>query len=146
MSNKINKLIYSLIAIASVGVIDATYLTVKHYKGSIDCSIISGCQEVLNSSYSEIMGIPLALLGVFYYISVIFLALLYIDTKKEKILKLLKYYPIFGFVFSMWLVYLQIFEIGAICQYCMLSALSSTTLFVVALFIKNKTTETIKNE
>lgn len=138
MSNKINKIIFSLIAIASIGMIDAVYLTVKHYEGSIDCSIISGCQEVLGSSYSEFMGIPLALMGVAYYLSIIFLSLLFIDSENKYALLGLKYIPSFGFLFSLWLVYLQIFVIGSICQYCMLSALSSTVLFVISLSLIKK--------
>jgi len=138
MSTKINKIIFVLIAIAVLGMIDAVFLTVKHYSGAIDCSVISGCQEVLNSDYSEIMGIPLALMGTAYYLLVIFLSLFFIDTRNKYALMGLKYIPSFGFLFSLWLVYLQFFVIGSICQYCMLSALSSTILFILSLTLIKK--------
>lgn len=134
----LNKIIYSSIGVAVIGLIDAIYLTVKHYEGAISCSVISGCQEVLTSPYSEIMGIPLALMGSAYYLFIIITSLFYIDTKNKWSLLAIKYMPSFGFVFSLWLVYLQIFEIGSICQYCMLSALTSTTLFVLSIFVIKK--------
>lgn len=134
-----NKIIYTIIAVAGVGLADSTFLTVKHYQGSINCSVISGCQEVLNSSYSEIMGIPLALMGAAYYLFIILVSLFYIDTSHKLALNILKYLPSFGFIFSMWLVYLQIFEIGSICQYCMLSALGSTIIFAMSLLLIKKT-------
>lgn len=135
----LNKIFYTLLIIATFGLIDAVYLTVKHYEGAINCSIISGCQEVLTSSYSEIMGIPLALMGSAYYLFLILVTLFYIDAKNKWALLILKYLPGFGFAFSLWLVYLQLFVIGSICQYCMLSAISSTILFILSLFLIKKT-------
>lgn len=137
-SKIINKLTYSFIAIGLIGFIDAVFLTVKHYQGAIGCSLISGCQAVLNSPYSTILGIPVALMGVAYYLSIIILALLYVDIKKNIILKILSYWPITGFIFSIWLVYLQIFVIEAICQYCMLSALTSIIIFILGMILLKK--------
>ena len=137
-SKTINKLIYSFIGVGLIGFIDAVFLTVKHYQGTIGCSVISGCQSVLDSSYSTVFGVPVALMGVAYYLSIIIIALLYIDIDKKIILKILSYFPITGFVFSIWLVYLQFFVINAICQYCMLSALTSITIFILAMVLLKK--------
>ena len=137
-SKTINKLIYSFIGVGLIGFIDAVFLTVKHFQGTIGCSVISGCQAVLDSSYSTILGIPVALLGAAYYLTIIIIALLYIDIKKDIILKILSYFPITGFVFSLWLVYLQFFVINAVCQYCMLSALTSITIFILAMVLLKK--------
>ena len=85
-SKTINKLIYSFIGVGLIGFIDAVFLTVKHYQGTIGCSVISGCQSVLDSSYSTVFGVPVALMGVAYYLSIIIIALLYIDIDKKLIL------------------------------------------------------------
>lgn len=134
---KFNKLIITFIAVALIGFIDAVYLTTSHYTGHISCSVVSGCQEVLASSYSEIFGIPLALLGALYYLFIIIMSILYIDHSNKWSKLALSYIPSFGFLFSLYLVYLMFFVIDALCQYCLLSAGTSTTLFILSLiFIK----------
>lgn len=139
-TNWSNKLIYTFGLIALGGFLDAVYLTAAHYTQSINCSVISGCQEVLTSSYSEIFGIPLALLGALYYLFLIINTLLYIDHKNKWSKKIISYLPTFGFLFSLYLIYLMLFQIQALCQYCLLSALSSTILFILSLTLikKNK--------
>ncbi|MBT7229003.1 vitamin K epoxide reductase family protein [Candidatus Parcubacteria bacterium] len=135
-----NKLVYSFIVVALVGLLDAVFLTVKHYTGDISCSLITGCQEVLSSSYSVIFGIPTALLGAGYYIVILLAALIYAEQKKGLMLKVLSYLPTLGFLFSLWLIYLMMFVIEALCQYCLLSAMTSTLLFIFSLILikKNK--------
>ncbi|MBT4850144.1 vitamin K epoxide reductase family protein [Candidatus Parcubacteria bacterium] len=140
ISSKLNKLVYSFIVVALVGLLDAVFLTVKHYTGDISCSLITGCQEVLSSSYSVIFGIPTALLGAGYYIVILLAALIYAEQKKGLMLKVLSYLPTLGFLFSLWLIYLMMFVIEALCQYCLLSAMTSTLLFIFSLILikKNK--------
>jgi len=131
-----NWLIWSLIAVAFIGFLDATYLTAVHYRGAdLGCTDWGSCNEVTTSKYSEIFGIPLALLGALYYLGVFILSLIHFDTKKLLPLKLIPFATAFGFLFSLGLVYLQLFVIHAICLYCMFSALTSTTLFILSLFI-----------
>lgn len=139
-SPKFNKLIYTFIGISLIGFVDAIYLTTSHYTGHITCSVIGGCQEVLVSQYSTILGVPVAALGIAYYLFILINCLLYIDSKKSLFLKVLTYLPTIGFIFSLYLVYLQLFVIHAICQYCMLSAGTSTVLFILSIILikKNK--------
>ena len=127
-------LVLSFIIIAFIGFLDASYLTVKHYTGaSITCTLTDGCDEVTNSKYSQLFNIPVALLGMLYYLSVLILSLLYFDTKNPKLGKLILPLTCAGLLASAWFVYAQIFLIKAICQYCMVSALTSTTLFILGL-------------
>ena len=134
-SQKYNKLIYIFTAISLLGFLDAIYLTTSHYTGHITCSVISGCQEVLVSQYSEIFGIPLALLGAAYYLFILINSLLYIDNQNKYSKLVLSYIPIFGFLFSIYLIYLMFFVIEALCQYCLLSAGSSTLLFLFSMLL-----------
>ena len=128
-----NKLILSFTAVALIGFLDALYLSVSHYTGHISCSVVSGCQEVLVSQYSEIFAIPLAILGALYYLFIIVNSLIYIDSQNKWSKLILSYLPIFGFLFSLYLVYLMFFVINALCQYCLLSASTSTILFILSL-------------
>ena len=132
------KLIYTFAGVSLVGFLDAVYLSTAHYTGTINCSVISGCQEVLVSQYATILGIPIAVLGAGYYVFILFNSLLYIDRQPKLSLKILKYLPSIGFLFSLYLIYLMFFVINAICQYCLLSALTSTLLFILSIILCKK--------
>jgi uncharacterized membrane protein len=142
---KINKPItYSFLIVSLAGFLDAIFLTTKYYVGTINCSAISGCQEVLGSTYSDIFGIPIALLGAAYYLLILFAALGYLKYHNKLAANILGLFPMIGLLFSLWLVYLQLFVIKYICIYCMGSALASTILFVLSIFIwKNKTNKEV---
>ncbi|MCB9803033.1 vitamin K epoxide reductase family protein [Candidatus Nomurabacteria bacterium] len=139
-SSKINfSLLLAFALTATVGFLDSVYLTTKYFVGTINCSVLSGCQQVLDSKYSAIFNIPIASLGVLYYLSIIFAVLLYFKYQHKLTSLYLKFIPSLGFVFTLWLVYLQIWVIKAICIYCMLSATSSTIIFIFSLLLfKNK--------
>lgn len=129
-------LIWTIIIISLVGILDSTYLTVGHYTGeSVLCPINSACDDVLTSEYSAILGIPLALLGVIFYFSVFVSSVLYLDTRKEKIFKLIILLSVIGFLSSLYFVYLQLFVIGVICFYCMISAIGSTIIFLLSFYV-----------
>ncbi len=129
---------YLFILIALIGLVDSVFLTSQYLAGSIHCSIISGCQDVLNSQYSHIGPMPTSVFGVGYYLTIILVSLIFIKYKNILAKKYLQIVPALAFVFSLWLTYLQIFVIGALCQYCLLSALTSTILFVLSLFLLKK--------
>lgn len=132
-SNKtpLKGLLIAIALVALLGFLDATYLTIKHVQNATpNCSILAGCDIVTTSEYSEILGIPVALLGSLYYGSILGLLVAYIDTKKKIFLRLLAHLTIAGLLASVWFVYLQLVVIKAICLYCMGSAASSTLLFI----------------
>ena len=130
----------ALIILGFLGFLDASYLTVSHYSNvELSCNITNGCAEVTNSKYSVFMGIPLALMGVFYYLTILLTSLYYFDSKNSKVLKIYLPLTTTGFLFSLYLVFLQIWVIEAICQYCMFSAMNSTLLFGLSLgFLRPK--------
>jgi uncharacterized membrane protein len=130
------RLIFGLLALAPIGFLDSAYLTIEHYfNRTPPCSLISGCEIVTTSKYSVIFGVPTALMGALYYMAIILALVLYLDLKRDWIIKWTARFTAVGFIFSLWLVYLQLFVIKAICQYCMLSALSSTGLFVLGVLV-----------
>ncbi len=125
----------TLLITPGFGFIDATYLTTQHYLGSpVACSILKGCEQVTTSAYSSIGGIPVALLGSIYYLTVIILAVCFLDSKKDYFLDIIAKISPFGFLASLYFVYLQIFIIKAICIYCMGSAITSTLIFILGMF------------
>jgi uncharacterized membrane protein len=125
-------LIYGIVALVSlVGLADSIYLTVEHLSGrSVRCTL-SGCSEVLSSSYATVRGYPLAGLGALAYFAVFSLATLAAFGYKG-MGKLLLLLVSAMFLTTLWLLYLQAFVIHHFCQFCLLSALVTTTLLVLA--------------
>ncbi len=140
MQSKIpNWLLATFIAVALIGFSDSSFLLAKRLSGGpIPCFITTGCDTVSLSSYSTLWGIPLAGWGVAFYLGIGFLTLLYWDTKKEYLLKLIFTGTFIGFVMSAYFMYLQKFVIGAFCVYCIGSAITSTTLFALSLISRKK--------
>ncbi len=125
-----------LAAVSLFGFLDATYLTIEHYRGVVPpCSIVAGCEAVTTSSYSLFLTIPVALLGALYYLAVLFLTIAYLDTKKPHFIKVAASITPVGFLVSLYFIYLQAFVIKAWCLYCLGSALSSTILFILGILI-----------
>ena len=128
------KKLYAVAALLALfGIADALYLTIEHVTGqSVRCTIISGCSAVLSSPYAVVAGIPLAAVGGAAYFTVFSLAILAIFGYRVAGKLLL---PMVGamFLVTLWLIYLQAFVIREFCQYCLLSALITTALLVVAL-------------
>ena len=133
---------FSFAIISFLGFLDATYITARHYLGlPLPCSLIKGCEKVTTSQYATIGGIPVALLGALYYFAILILTLVYIDIRKQGILNFVARLTLLGFIASFWFVYLQLFVIGAICLYCIFSAVDSTLLFIFGIYVlklKNK--------
>ncbi len=123
--------------LALAGFADSTYLTAKHFLGTpVPCSILEGCETVLTSSYAVIAGIPVALFGSLFYGSIFLLAMMYLYRKKEDLLRIIALLTIFGFLATLWFVFVQLFILHAICLYCMFSAATSTALFGLGIYIR----------
>lgn len=130
---------FTILGVSIIGFFDAAYLTIQHYtQFTLPCTITHGCDLVTKSEYSQIMGVPVALLGALYYLAIFLAAYIIIETKKTEYLRFIAIATTFGFLFSAWFVYLQLFVINAICQYCMLSAITSTTMFVASIVYFSK--------
>jgi uncharacterized membrane protein len=122
----------TLLSIALIGFADAAFLTAEHFAGEIPPCTTGGCEQVLTSKYAEIAGIPLALAGAVYYLTIAILAFVRIENGSEKALRYAVYMTAIGFLVSLWLFYLQAFVILSYCQYCLVSGATSLLLFVVS--------------
>lgn len=120
--------------VALVGLVDASYLTIEHLSGrNVRCMIVSGCDEVLQSSYATIAGhVPVASLGALAYFVVFSLSTLAIFGYAGA-RRLVPVVVALMFLATVWFVYLQAFVIRAYCVYCLLSAAVTTTLALLTL-------------
>lgn len=126
------------------GFLDATYLTARHYSGAaLQCGLVTGCEEVTTSRYATLFGIPIALPGSLYYLALFFLTLAWFDGRSGWPMKVLPSLTVAGFGVSLYLVYLQLWVLEAICQYCMLSAALCTVLFISGMVLYRLTRQDV---
>jgi len=124
----------SLFLLTFLGVLDSAYLTWDHFSPSnAYCGVgfFSTCNRVLSSSYSEIVGVPLALIGLIHYISLFLFLFLSVRSRKRVWRYLVIWESFVGFVASLYFVFLMIFVIHAGCLYCFGSAVISFLIFVI---------------
>lgn len=137
-----NKWKKAILALASIGLLDAGYLTYSHYRAEIlrcfGVTVVNACQVVTESIYSTILGVPVALIGLCFYLFVFIITLLSFKDKYNFLLNLILPVSALAMLTSLRFVYLQISVIGYICYYCMLSATLSLTLFIISAIIYKK--------
>lgn len=119
---------------ALVGVLDSIYLTILKFSDNKSLCIqgIGDCWSVNTSIYSEIGGIPIALLGLVAYAAI--LLLLWAEQRSHLIQQYADYIlfgvTLIGVIYSAYLTYLEIAVIKAICPFCVVSAVAMLILFI----------------
>lgn len=117
-----NWLYVAAAALALVGLVDSIYLTIQHLNGQgVQCTVTTGCEEVLTSAYATIGSYPLAAFGAAAYFAAFSLATLAVFHYASA-RKLLFYLVIIMLLVSLFLIYVQAFVLGKWCQFCLLSA------------------------
>ena len=130
------KAIWVLLVASLFGFADAAYLAAKFFLGETPkCFLVSGCDVVTTSAYATIARVPIALLGAIFYLSIFILSVAYLDRRAHRVITILFIFSVPAFLFTLYLVYLQLFVLNAICIYCMFSALTTTTIFITSLYL-----------
>jgi uncharacterized membrane protein len=96
------------------------------------CLVGHKCDEVVFSDYSKFFGINLEIMGFVYYLGTALLYLTYLlkpDLITEFIMFTALGVTFGGFLFSIYLTYIQIFKLKSLCSWCLTSALMSTLIF-----------------
>jgi uncharacterized membrane protein len=115
--------------LAAFGIGVAAYIAIAEADGGAPACLAGsgGCETVAASSHSELAGVSVALIGVFGYALLLATALLRGDGARMSGFGL----GLAGFGYTVYLTYLELFVIDAICQWCVVSALVMTALFAV---------------
>lgn len=127
-------MLVALVALA--GVFVSAYLTLFKlgHIGSLVCAVGS-CETVQSSRWSMLLGLPVAAWGVMFYVVVLAVALAGLGARladSRRVSQLLVLITGTGVLFSVWLTYLELFVIDAICMWCVVSAVLTVVLFVLA--------------
>lgn len=123
------------IALTIIGLLVSIYMSIYKFTNNESmCIGSSGCSEVNASRYSEINGIPVALLGVVGYAAI--LALLFIEQRpgfiQENGSLLFFGISLIGFLFTLYLIYLEIALIKAYCPFCLASQAVMIVIFIIS--------------
>jgi uncharacterized membrane protein len=111
----------AIAGLALVGLAISAYLTWVHYTGIEPvCTGVSDCERVQSSDYAELVGVPVAVIGVVGYAAI--LASLRMRVEVTALLAYL------GLAFSAYLTWAEVFRIEAICQWCVASAIVSLAI------------------
>lgn len=133
-----NRLIYAFFGVAVLGWTASAILTAIHFwvLPIPEGVPTRGPMAVMMSDYSYVGPIPLATIGAVYYIGMMAASAMWLFTKSELLEKLLLPVTAIGVALSAVFVYLQLFVIGEICPFCMVSAAATTLLFIIELTVK----------
>jgi uncharacterized membrane protein len=126
-----------IVILALLGFGVSLYLAFAHYLGyAVPCNATHGCEAVLNSKYSVLFGLPLAVWGVGYFTAVIVSALLANSYLLWR--KILTAVLGLGSLAALVFISLQFFVIKQICQYCLTTDLLSILLFILDINIEHR--------
>ncbi len=128
----------AVIALSVLGIILSAYLTYLHFTEgqAAFCSEGSECDQVRQSDFAAMLGIPVALFGILGYALIIVFTLISISRKRRWLF--LYILALGGVTFSAYLTYVELFVIKAICKYCVVLALIMTAIFLILLFGKHE--------
>src|SRR6202050_1759831 len=116
----------TLIGFTLAGLGIASYLTFIHYSGiKVICTAGESCTKVETSVYSELAGVPVALLGLLGYSAILGLLL---APEHETTRFAMTALTLVGFAFSAYLTYRELYSIHAICEWCASSAAILTVM------------------
>lgn len=131
----LTRMAIALLALA--GLLISTYLTM--YKtgmlGEIQCTI-GGCEKVQSSRWATFLGLPVSAWGLGAYLTLLVVALLGVQPRfaRERWVALALFgVSAVGVAFSAYLTYLEAFVIHAWCQWCVISAILITLIFLLSL-------------
>ena len=125
-----------MLVLTVVGLLVAVYMTIYKWTNNNSMCLGSGdCSTVNASPYSEIYGIPVALVGVGGYAAILLLLLM--DSRNNFVRQngtlLIFGLSLTGFIFTVYLVYIEFAVLDAICPFCLTSQIVMTIIFILSI-------------
>jgi uncharacterized membrane protein len=123
------------VALAALGLLVSIYMTIYKVTSNNSMCLGSGdCSTVNASKYSEVNGIPVALIGVLGYAAI--LAVHYFENRnrffKQNGTLIIFGMALTGFLFTLWLIYVEVAILKALCPFCVTSQTAMTLIFIIA--------------
>jgi uncharacterized membrane protein len=126
-----------VLCIAGLGV--ATYLTIEHFNTSLQLACPDtgriNCQKVTTSEYSHVLGIPVAVLGLVYFVVALPLFSPQAWHSPSAVIRLARLGWIgVGLLSVLYLVWAEFFGVSAICLWCTSVHVITFLMFVLVAF------------
>ena len=121
------------LALALGGVAVSAYLTLVHFRDDLLVCAVGGCHTVQKSPYAMLGGIPVAVLGLGMFVAMVLLGLVrrMRPDWAESVTLATFGLALAGTVFTIYLTYLELFVIHAVCQWCVLTAMLTWAVLLV---------------
>ena len=133
-----NRLRLAIALLAFAGLADSVYLTVlklQLMQQGLSCGF-GGCDFVNASPYSMLFGVPVALWGAVTYAVILGLALFLYDASGRLarwLAAAVLTIAAWGFAFSAYLTWIELFVLYAICPFCVVSAVIITLILALSI-------------
>lgn len=116
--------------VAALGIGVATYIAIAESGGGSPVCLAGshGCETVAKSSYSHLAGVNIAVFGIVGYALLLTSAFFADDAARLGGFLV----ALGGFGYSVFLTYIELFKIEAVCQWCVASAVLMTILFLLS--------------
>ncbi|HEX9384895.1 MAG TPA: vitamin K epoxide reductase family protein [Anaerolineales bacterium] len=123
------------IVLTIIGLLVSIYMTIYKITSNDSMCIGSGdCKTVNASRYAEVYGIPVAVLGVAGYSAI--LAVLLLERRpgffQENGTLLFFGLSLTGFLFTLYLIFVEVALIKAYCPFCITSQTVMTIIFIIS--------------
>jgi uncharacterized membrane protein len=110
-----------VLVLAVAGVAVSTYLTIQHFDAGVTlacpASATINCEKVTTSEYSKLAGIPVALLGLLFFVAMVATFVPFV-ARWSRIDQARLGASMLGICFVLYLVWAELFRIDAICLWC----------------------------
>ena len=131
-------MLYIILFVLSIaGMIDSLYIYHKNKQvAPMTCPINSDCNAVLKSKWNKFLGVKNEVWGFLYFLFIFRLSTFYIFGLFDLLnFDLIVFFTVaFGFLYSLFLIYVQIFKIKEYCLYCLYSAGINLLMFLFTIY------------
>jgi uncharacterized membrane protein len=126
----------AILAMSLLGFLDSLYLAVAHYRDSVPtCTVIRGCETVLTSRFSSVLGVPVALMGVVFFVVAFYSAIATVTHAGQRTFVWMRAVAYVGVAVSLFFFLVQALVIHVYCQYCLASEVLVVGIFVLSLLL-----------
>jgi len=132
------------IILSIFGIINAIYLTTIKAISIDACIIGTTCSNVINSSFSNVLGIPVSVFGIIFF-SILLFTYIYERNSSKSFTKWTLCVTSSGSIASLWFLFAQAILIKSFCPFCILSSILVFTLFSISIMATIKNKAQIKN-
>jgi vitamin-K-epoxide reductase (warfarin-sensitive) len=134
------RLMLAIASVAAAGIVVSS-ISLYHHFGTSKTSFCDfgesfNCDIVNRSTYSTVLGVPVALIGILGYLLILALATVYRDKAETPVMLFIA--SLGGLCFALYLTYIEKFILQAWCVLCLssLTLILSTTVLSLILLMK----------